>query len=250
MEDITTSLLPILLERLDGDWLYLLYGVLLLVPLIHAMAKLEVGRVFGMRHRKERQKLARFEDALARPELLDDATSHTLQDARNALLFKSATGIYAESRQRTALLALHAQLAGEVPWRHLARAVDFIRFDAATADLRPLRTRDAAYYYANWGELWFLFIMGFSGFFIGAFGVYWGWQGASSLLLWGAFFLLSMILPVRECRPYYSARLIKKTLAKHVASAQEITNTETQSCPPQQVVAGGDVAVIGVTADS
>lgn len=250
MEDITTSLLPILLERLDGDWLYLLYGVLLLVPLIHAMAKLEVGRVFGMRHRKERQKLARFEEALARPELLDDATSHTLQDARNALLFKSATGIYAESQQRTALLALHAQLAGEVPWRHLARAVDFIRFDTATADLRPLRSRDAVYYYANWGAFLVMFLLGLIEIFLGVISLLSLSSSTALPFFMGVIFVASAILPLWECRPYYSARLIKNTLAKHGSPAQGITNTERQSCSPQQVVAGGEVAVIGVTADS
>ncbi|MDX1802770.1 MAG: hypothetical protein R3292_01730 [Alcanivorax sp.] len=248
MEDIVASLSPIVLERLGDGWFYLFYGVLLLVLLTSAIAKLEVGRAFGTRQRKESLQLARFDDALARPGLLDEATKNTVLDARNTLLFKSATGIYAERRMRTALCVLHGQLSGEITWRHIARAINFIRLDNATALLRPLSVRDSLYYYANWCAFLFVFLVGFVEFFFGLFGVVRQLNGALFMFLQGMMFLVFAMLPLWECRPYYSARLISNSIVKRAPSVTDPANRNGQPSSPQEVCSGEEIAVVGVKA--
>lgn len=87
-------------------------------------------QLLKLQDEKEKKKLEAIESYLSDASNIDTECKEVFVDIRTSRYFKSATGIYAENKQRDALIALHNSLSSDISWTTIRRANPHIDFDS------------------------------------------------------------------------------------------------------------------------
>lgn len=160
VEDLTkaTQSLPSLLDAVSS--LPLSGWVVLVAFFLWLLANKNLPRVFDVLERKEMRRLGQLETYVSSPGSGDANALKAVQDIRDAHYFKIATGIYAESRVRSAFIKLHEATSHLVSWRHICRAHPYLKVAAdETVTVRELDFSETlSYWYNQFVAYFFLLI--------------------------------------------------------------------------------------------
>ncbi|MFZ3019418.1 MAG: hypothetical protein WA056_13280 [Gallionella sp.] len=119
--------LPALLDSISS--LPISGWVVLFVLFLWLLANNDFSRVLDFFERKEKRKLEALDSYVASPNTADAKAIKAISDLRDAHYFKIATGIYAESRLRNAIIKLHEATSHLVTWRHIRLALPHLDVD-------------------------------------------------------------------------------------------------------------------------
>jgi len=110
----------------------------------------DFSHIFNVLERKERRRFEHLDLYVTKPELADEESVKVLRDLRDAHYFKIATGIYAEKRLRSALIALHNRTSHLVNWGQIRRAYPYINAnDSGMVTIRELTGFERVSYWYN-----------------------------------------------------------------------------------------------------
>jgi hypothetical protein len=90
------------------------------------LANKDFSHIFDLLERKEKRRLEQLDKYISSPDSADTSAIKVVLDIRNACYFEVATGIYAESRLRNALIKLHEATSHLVTWRQILRALPYL----------------------------------------------------------------------------------------------------------------------------
>lgn len=130
VEDLAKAIqsLPSLLDAVSSlplsGWIVLVAFFLLF------LANKNISQFFDVLKRKEKRRLEQIETYISSPDSGDANAMSALRDIRDAHYFKIATGIYAESRVRNAIIKLHEATSYLVTWRLIRRAYPYLDVSA------------------------------------------------------------------------------------------------------------------------
>lgn len=195
---------------------------IIMILLITAFASLVVSgtaliRYFEIFERAGRRRIEML-DTYALAEAGDADMLKTVSDARDSHYFRAATGIYAESKLRKALIHLHDKTSQTIIWIHIRRALAYIEVDeTGAAFVRPLKRTELAekrFYSFFWYFFLAIFALSFGFAFI--YGALGGREGRVILLFVG-FGLLGTFMAVLmtyQLWPFEASAQILKELEK------------------------------------
>lgn len=99
---------------------------------------------------REKEKLDQLDSYIFNKDFLDENTAQVVRDMRDARHFRIATGIYAERRQRNALIKLHKATCHKFSWRNIRRAQSCLEINEdETIQMKTLSKFDLAGYWYN-----------------------------------------------------------------------------------------------------
>lgn len=100
--------------------------IILCLFFVWILVNRDFSRVFGAQERKERRQLEQINEYISSPDSSDPEMLKALKDLRDARYFKVATGIYAESQNRSVLIKAHQITSRQITWRQIRRAQTYI----------------------------------------------------------------------------------------------------------------------------
>lgn len=121
-------LISAVLEVLTGPhgWI----GAVILVGLaLRTLLVADPGKFLDLLERGEKKRIGYLDRYVEKPGVPGNDVHHALIDVRDAHYFKCATGIYAESKRRSALLRLHRETSPAISWKFIRRANQHIEID-------------------------------------------------------------------------------------------------------------------------
>jgi hypothetical protein len=188
--------------------------------------------LFDLIKQKGDRRLKQLDSYLLTPDFCDKNTANAILDIRNALYFKSATGIYAESRTRDAYIRLHEATSHLITWKHIRRAQLYLEVDAnGKTTVKEMDLLDRISYRYN--QFLGYIILAISIFLIGL-AILPGSRTLTSFLFdfgSGVAAALFSAFIFSQNWPAYAAKKISKEIkAQHNSGPNLITNDPDTSC--------------------
>lgn len=90
------------------------------------LANRDFTHIFDVLERKEKRRLEVLDKYVSTETSADNQVMSAIKDLRDAYYFKVATGIYAESRIRNALIKLHEANCHLITWHNICRAQPYL----------------------------------------------------------------------------------------------------------------------------
>ena len=183
-----------------------------LIAIVFLAATINHKKIFESYDFFRKRKLEHLKDACA-SEHVKGLTKERLQEDIETEYYRLATGIFAEKCLREAMISAHKDISGDIGYIHFLRGKEFIGLERGKLIITINKFDKAIYIFNLCAGL----LMAFFGFILLLSPSLTGEKELGKVitdLILGFIFLGGFLFFAFQFRPYYSANLIKKELAK------------------------------------